>query len=1087
MARPPAKELTERELEVMHVFWNRGDSTIAEVRDALAEAGLDRAYTTVATLVRILADKGFLEQTKAERPFGYRPCRSYEDVSRKLLGELLDRVFRGSREQLLVRLDGAEGTDAKGACLAWRSLARKGERAVNALGPILLSSMAHATVFALFAALFYVAWRRFSPAAGAIAAGSGLMIMAIVSLLVVGPWPRWWELVPDRLEEGTTTIVRARQESGEDSRVRQQQDEKPASEESAAENPLVPRPPQDVSATSAWLKVLFTELNREMRHPAAGKSTTLWRWPEWVAIGFLACLGLGVARLVLGIWAIRRLRVGSLPVDDRELIDAIDVLRAEMSCSQQIEIRETPELGSAATIGWRRPLLLLPVDWRDWNEAERLAVLAHEVAHVRRRDFLAGLLAQLCLALHFYHPLAHWLAARLRLEQELAADSWAARLVGGKPAYLATLAHFALRRDSRSLSWPARAFLPSRGTFVRRIEMLRNTNAIQHASLSRVARALTLGFLATVGLLVAGLRGPSASDAAFGEQPGPTSGLAPQSGTESYNLAFLPADTKMVLAIRPKTLLERLNFALADQIKQVESFKAIESIRIEDVDQLLVFWESSFSGSDAAGSPTLVPLPSGVVLRMTKPQEWKAVLSELLPSPREVRHAGQTYLTREGPAARGWVPAAFVADDRTLVIAHEDLLRELIEDRAAPASSHAWDEAWQKVAKGQMMLAVDMRWVRRRLAQGFRGGPAAPGRSPAGDVKFDTISPLLEKTQSYALAIDTADGVVVDLVGIANSENDTKPVADTFSAVLTLAKNAVEGMRSDLRGQRVAAGDAIEWALQAAGKLLDKTRIDTSVKVVHVQSKTSLDIGDAVKGLAPAISAAQGASRRAQSQNNLKQIGLAIHNYASVNNLHLPSPVLYGGPNKSVPYSWRVAILPYLEQNELYKQYDFDEPWDGPNNRKLIDKMPSTYGYPGVAGSLLSRTNASYFVLTGTATAFGVPAGPKDATGITFADITDGSSNTIMVVEAKREIPWTKPEDIPFDPNGPLPELGGFARDVFEAGFADGSVRAISYRVNPSVLKALITRAGGKVISLDSFGAEPTRTQTATSTATPKP
>jgi BlaI family transcriptional regulator, penicillinase repressor len=104
MARPPAKELTERELEVMHVFWNRQASTIAEVRDALALAGLDRAYTTVATLVRILADKGFLDQTNESRPFSYRPSRSYQDVSKKLLGELIDRVFHGSREQLLVRL-----------------------------------------------------------------------------------------------------------------------------------------------------------------------------------------------------------------------------------------------------------------------------------------------------------------------------------------------------------------------------------------------------------------------------------------------------------------------------------------------------------------------------------------------------------------------------------------------------------------------------------------------------------------------------------------------------------------------------------------------------------------------------------------------------------------------------------------------------------------------------------------------------------------------------------------------------------------------------------------------------------------------
>jgi len=104
MARPRAKELTERELEVMHVFWTGGQSTAAEVRDQLAAAGRDLAYTTVATLVRILTEKGFLEQTNAERPFLYRPVRSFEDVSGSIVGDVVERVFLGSREQLLVRL-----------------------------------------------------------------------------------------------------------------------------------------------------------------------------------------------------------------------------------------------------------------------------------------------------------------------------------------------------------------------------------------------------------------------------------------------------------------------------------------------------------------------------------------------------------------------------------------------------------------------------------------------------------------------------------------------------------------------------------------------------------------------------------------------------------------------------------------------------------------------------------------------------------------------------------------------------------------------------------------------------------------------
>jgi BlaI family transcriptional regulator, penicillinase repressor len=104
MVRPAAKDLTERELEIMHVFWARGEATIADIRDGLADGGQDRAYTTIATLVRILAEKGFLEQTNEGRPAVYRPARSFEDVSRRMLGEVLDRVFKGSSEELLVRL-----------------------------------------------------------------------------------------------------------------------------------------------------------------------------------------------------------------------------------------------------------------------------------------------------------------------------------------------------------------------------------------------------------------------------------------------------------------------------------------------------------------------------------------------------------------------------------------------------------------------------------------------------------------------------------------------------------------------------------------------------------------------------------------------------------------------------------------------------------------------------------------------------------------------------------------------------------------------------------------------------------------------
>jgi predicted transcriptional regulator len=127
MARPSARDLTERELEVMQAFWDAGEATAAEVRDRLAAAGLDRAYTTIATLVRILFEKGFLEAVNGERPFRYRPVRTYEDVSGRLLGDLIDRVFRGSRELLLRRLlDERRLTDPERAVL--EGVLREGDR-----------------------------------------------------------------------------------------------------------------------------------------------------------------------------------------------------------------------------------------------------------------------------------------------------------------------------------------------------------------------------------------------------------------------------------------------------------------------------------------------------------------------------------------------------------------------------------------------------------------------------------------------------------------------------------------------------------------------------------------------------------------------------------------------------------------------------------------------------------------------------------------------------------------------------------------------------------------------------------------------
>ena len=250
-----------------------------------------------------------------------------------------------------------------------------------------------------------------------------------------------------------------------------------------------------------------------------------------------------------------------------------------------------------------------------------------------------------------------------------------------------------------------------------------------------------------------------------------------------------------------------------------------------------------------------------------------------------------------GPNPTGW--GAFTPDDRTLVFAREDLLRELIEDRKTPAPHFPWDEAWNKVVKGQVMVAFETRWLRRRIAQGVPGGPPAPGQASNADLRLETISPLLDKAKYYAIAIDASRGLTLDLAAVTGSLDDAKPVADTLQALLTLGKNAVRGMRQDRRDGNAMNGEAVDWIVEIADSLLNGVRIDISGSQVHLQAKSNLDLAGGVKLLVPAAAAANTASRRIQSTNNLKQIVLAFHNYNEVNK-GLPTPILYGGSNKSI-------------------------------------------------------------------------------------------------------------------------------------------------------------------------------------------
>ena len=223
----------------------------------------------------------------------------------------------------------------------------------------------------------------------------------------------------------------------------------------------------------------------------------------------------------------------------------------------------------------------------------------------------------------------------------------------------------------------------------------------------------------------------------------------------------------------------------------------------------------------------------------------------------------------------------------------------------------------------------------------------------------------------------------------------------------------------------------------------------------------------AVGLLLPAVQKVREAAARATGQNNLKQLGLALHSFHDANGQFPPAawgPAIdpdTGRRKTSGNLSWRVAMLPYIEHDALYQQFKLDEPWDSPTNKKLIPLMPKTFVSPQ-APAEPGKTYYKVFVGGGAMFDKGSPKGPR------MTEIADGTSNTIMIAEGGEPVIWTKPDDFEYDPRRPLPDLRFQGRNGVNVAMADGSVRFVNLdAVSEKTLRALITRSGGEVPGKD--------------------
>lgn len=851
---------------------------------------------------------------------------------------------------------------------------------------------------------------------------SAIGMVGVLTLLCFAPLPGWWNSLARRDVADAKT-----EEKPIESAAAVVSGEPATAPSSAAPSPAAPKNASQVDASINWSDVFTKAMDATTLEPAPQAAWWSWRGAFLVVLcGSLLLGGISLLASLLGLWRLRR---SGVVIDRGMLREQLDVLQAQASCARRIEIRESELVGGPATFGHFAPVILMPPSWRSWSEAQLCAVLAHELAHIQRGDYLSNLFSQLCLAAHFYHPLMHALVGRMRLDQELAADALAASWAGPRESYLRALAEVALALPPRSSGLAVRSFVPSRGAWVRRIEMLKSMRGESSAR----ARGWPLAGLLVMGVIAAAvstLRGSPGVSLAQEPAPGAVSKAAPSADSLAK---YVPSNADVVAVVRPGQVFNsafgKIFSAWADGPSPILAMKKETGLDPAKFEQIVL-----------AGVIGSSPRPVGVVVAQYSEADK---IQPLLPKSKPLGDVGGVSLF--GLPEEGLVWGAI--DGKTVIFGSVfEVTKSLSGGKGSPLLER---KAWGLVKNAPVSVIVK--------SEAIRAAHKAPAEStvhtPQAELQrmlmfFGVAAPYWEETDALAAQLQVEKEISLNIVTESGSEGQAQEVAATATALATLGKNFLKTLQESNQLKQPVHIMLTDAARETLGK----------VKATASGNSTSVTLlladQEKVAAVLPAlISNARLEAQRMTSMNNMKQIMLALHNYHSAFG-KLPPAILYG-PDGKTPYSWRVAILPFIEQDALYRQYKFDEPWDSENNKKVLAQVPRTYQDPSEVGK---STNTSYFAVAGVKTIINLGTAGAD-----FVNITDGTSNTIAVVDAKKDTPWTKPEDI--DVDTAAAKLG-YQDDQFLAGFGDGSVRMIKKSIDATMLKWLFIRDDGNVVTI---------------------
>ncbi|MCC9601490.1 DUF1559 domain-containing protein [Stieleria sp. JC731] len=517
-------------------------------------------------------------------------------------------------------------------------------------------------------------------------------------------------------------------------------------------------------------------------------------------------------------------------------------------------------------------------------------------------------------------------------------------------------------------------------------------------------------------------------------------GMSPAAAQEKLSPSYIPQDAiAAAFAFPAETLTDK-----SMEMMPVEVAQAFLLTEV-GIDPFKVRSVKIVSGMPSPAGPV-----AGAVIEFTESFSLDQLVPKIRERFEESTLDGKQILESMG---RGPTIQIFQPDSTTVLVGVGGYLSNMLNASASGSSGQLAALTGRMSKRPGVLIATVFGQIRNMVTPMLK---QQQGNLPP---QLHGLTDLFE--QCDALLVNVNPNVMqtkMQITLIGKDESSAQTVGKTLNDSIDFARQMIVAqMASSMQGNDPVEQATVKYFIRISELLGNRFRPVVNGKLVQISDDGGFfSVGVAIGLLLPAVQAARTAARTMSSSNNLKHIGLAMHNYHSAYNT-LPINAITDDAGKPL-LSWRVAILPFIEEQELYSRFHLDEPWDSDHNKQLIYEMPKVYEHPNLT-------------LAVGETIYQVPFGEglimeKDKPR-RFRDVIDGLSNTIMAYESAETsaIEWTNPNDPVINMADPLAMMGDSPPGSFQVLMGDGAVNRIVRNVDLDLFRSLLTFAGGERIN----------------------